>query len=313
MPKRFVRISIGTTLLLSLVFTGLPGCAQSELVAGGHAPSAIGSIPPLSANVQEVNLTLSVTGHHGHFDPSLTTTDISILDNDQPPDRVTYFERQTNIPVVIALVIDVSDSITYAFKNEQRAAANFVKNDLHSRDSAIVVAFNQQPQVLQGPTGDYQLLQTAIKHMTRGGETALYDAVALAAQELGKIQDTGPSRRAIIVVSDGEDNASLMSLQAAAEAAQQSDSAVYVLKVGDYTTNEVDDAVKQLCNLTGGKVLGILDEDGIPFHKIEQDLRNQYAIAYVPANTRPDGTYHRISVRTSKKLKLHYRSGYFAR
>ena len=169
-----VNASIRTALLLSLVFAcSLSGRAQSELSADRRSSLAlsptIGSTSPLTMRVQEVNLTLSVAGHHMHFDPSLTTADLSILDNDQPPNRITYFERQTNVPVIIALVIDISNSVSYTFKRTQHAATDFVKNDLRSRDMALLIGFNQQPRVFQAPTGDYGLLQKAIKQLPNGG------------------------------------------------------------------------------------------------------------------------------------------------
>jgi Ca-activated chloride channel homolog len=306
------RSCVDLVFLLWLMSACVLSCAaQSELVAEARTSSS--TTPVITSRVQEVNLVLSVTGHHGRFVPDLTAEDISILDNDQPPERITHFESATNVPLRIALVVDISDSVAYAFDLAQSAVVDFLKHDLRVPDMALLVEFNDQPRVFLGPTSDFQLLWRSSRKVQKGGQTAIYDAVALAAQELGKIGDVAPSRRAVIVISDGEDNSSYMSLQAAAETAQENETTVYVLRVGEFTSSEVQDAMKQLCALTGGRILGSLTEYGIPFSKIEQDLRNQYAIGYIPANTTPDGAFHRIAVRVSKKLKLNYRQGYFAR
>jgi Ca-activated chloride channel homolog len=299
--------------LLLMFACVLPCAAQSELAPEVRTSSSARDVPTINSRVQEVNVVLSVTGHHGRVIPDLTAADISILDNDHPPERVTYFESDANLPLRIALVVDISDSVTYAFDLEKSALADFVKHDLRVSDLALIVGFNEQPQILLEPTSDYQQFKRAIRGVHKGGETALYDAVAVAAQELGKINDVTPARHAIIVISDGEDNASKMSLEDAAEAAQENAATVYVLKVGEFISPEVENAMKQLCALTGGQMMGTLTESGIPFSRIEQDLRSQYLIGYIPANTNPDGTFHRVSIRTARKLKLHYPQGYFAR
>jgi Ca-activated chloride channel homolog len=307
------RSPVESALLLLWMFACVLSCAaQSELLSEARPSSSTDAKPTISLRVQEVNIVLSVS-HHGRFVPDLTAADIIILDNDHPPERITYFESDANLPLRIALVVDISDSVADALNLEKSALADFLKHHLGVADLALIVEFNERAQTLLEPTNDFQQFKHAIRGVRKGGNTALYDAVAFAARELGKISDVTPSRHAIIVISDGQDNSSSMSLEAAAEAAQEDDATVYVLKVGDFIPPEVENAMKQLCALTGGQILGRLTENGIPFSKIEKDLRSQYLIGYIPANAGPDGTFHRVAIKTSRELKLHYRQGYYAR
>ena len=309
-----VGVVILETVFLSLSPAfALQCCAQSQAEVNGHISSSASATLPIITNVQEVNLILRLAGHHGHSAPGLTAADFRILDNGQPPERITYFECESNVPLRVALVIDVSDSVAYSYSLERSAAMRFLKNDLRFPDLALVVGFNDQARLLQDSAGDSRLLRKAIREVQKGGQTAIYDAVAFAAQELEKIRGDEFSQGVIIVISDGDDNSSHVSLQDAVQIVQRSQAVVYVLKIGDFAPPEAEDAMKRLSGLTGGKLLGTLDQSAIPFSRIEKDLRNQCAIGYVPADTKPDGTFHRIDVQASKKLKLRYKQGYFAR
>ena len=268
--------------------------------------------------VQEVNLILTVTDHRRHFVRDLTPAEITIQDNGEPPQQITYFEAQTGLPLRVALVIDTSNSVLAFFDFEKQAAETFLKHTLRSAsDIALVVGFNEQAWTAQGPTVDHRLLARAIKELRPGGYTAIYDAVAFANQELGRIEGGQPSRRAIILITDGEDNSSHISQEVAAEMSQQSGSIIYALDAGGtyFRDKRAEQAMKQLSDLTGGQYLLADNEEriGSAFAKIEAELRSQYALGYKPASVKPDGSFHRIFVRVPEQLRVRYRQGYFAR
>jgi len=314
-----LRLTIRLATLISLACFGVIACyPQIEAFSSDGPLLEESSVLTVKKEVEEVNLILTVTDHRGRFVGNLTQTQITIQDNGQPPEKVTYFESQTNLPLRVALVIDSSNSVFNFFDFEKHAAETFLRHVLRSvSDVALVIGFNEQAWLAQGPTDDHHLLSRAIKRILPGGETAIYDAVALASRELGGINDTQPSRRAIILITDGEDNSSQITLQRAGEIAQQNESIIYVLNIRgeDFSSNKRKRAMKQLSGITGGQYLRADNEDRIQgaFSKVEAELRGQYAIGYKPANTRSDGSFHQISVRVPKKLVVRHRQGYFAR
>jgi Ca-activated chloride channel homolog len=295
------------------VFYSGAGAVTSNVV-----PSAPISLLTIRKEVQEVNLTFTVTDHHGHFVRNLAPSDFTIQDNGEPPERITYFESQSELPLRLALVIDSSDSVGYAFKDEKKSAAAFLKGILRrTADLALVIGFNQEVRLVQELTRDNDLLSHAIRRLQTGGDTAIYDAVSAASQRLAEVRDTPPARRAIILITDGADNSSHIKLKQAEEVAQRNECAVYVMSVNlgmDHSQEQSDRAMKELSELTGGNFLRARTEEGVTlaFSKIEKELRSQYLISYKPASVNPDGSFHRLGVFGPKKLRIHHRDGYFA-
>ncbi len=295
--------------------------AQSQAFPQAAFAFGAASVPTIDRQVQEVSLVLTVTNKRGHFVRNLNESDFNILDNGRAPERITYFQRQTNLPLRVALAIDVSDSVTYRFKFEQKAAATFFRHVLHApSDLGSIVAFNQQVHVAQEPTHNTKALGAALNRLHPSGETAVYDAVTTAAHQLASISDQQPSRHAIILITDGEDNHSQAHLEQAVDAALHSESIVYVVSTNPADVSiglagEGDSAMKQLAEATGGRLLHC-DGDGDvseAFARIEKELRSQYAIGYKPASNVPDGLFHRLVVIGPKKLHIFHRLGYFAR
>jgi len=314
-----LRLSIRLGMLILLVGVWALACdAQGEALTGIHPWLEENVVPTVRKEVREVSLILTVTDHRKHFVRDLKLSDIQIADNGVPPEQITYFEAQTALPLRIALVIDTSDSVQYCFDFEKHAAKTFLKHILRSiSDMALVIGFNAHARLAQAPTRDHDLLTRAIKELPPGGNTAIYDAVALAGRELRTIKDTQPSRRAIVLITDGDDNSSEITLQHAAETALQDESIIYVLNTSSeyLRSKNAEPAMKQLSEMTGGMYLRADTEDrmGSAFSKLEMVLRCQYAIGYKPANTESDGSFHRISVLAPKKFLIHHRLGYFAR
>jgi len=311
-----VNFSLGLSQLVGAEIFRSEGGA---LASGVVRPEPV-SLPIIRAEAQEVNLTFTVTNHHGHFVRNLAPSDFTIHDNGELPERVTYFESQSELPLRLAIVIDSSASVAYAFNDEKQSAAVFLKRILRrDSDLALVMGFNQEVRLVQEPANDTRLLSHAIRKLRSGGETAIYDAVSAACQQLAKVRDTQTVRRVIILITDGEDNSSHINLEQAEEVAQRNECAVYVMSINlatDRNLEQSDRAMKELSAATGGNFLpAARTEEGlaIAFSKIDKELRSQYLISYKPANVRPDGSFHRLVVLGPKKLQIHHRHGYFAR
>jgi VWFA-related protein len=322
--NRFLSHSVGCFFLLIVLGMALlpvASSAQSDSVPYRSFAVTAASIPTIDRHVQEVNLILTVTNNRGRFVRDLNKSDFNILDNGQTPDRITFFQPQTNLPLRVALALDVSDSVTYRFNFEQKAAAAFFRHALHApADLGSIVAFNHEAHIVEEPTHKTKNLEAALRKLHPGGETAVYDAVVLASRQMSDIRDVEPSRHAIILISDGEDNHSRAHLEDAVEAALRSESVVYVVSTNSPDldvglASEGDSAMKQLAEATGGRLLHAESDGDVAtaFAKIEKELRSQYVIGYKPANNAPDGLFHRLVVVGPRKLHIFHRLGYFAR
>ncbi len=304
---------------LVLLICFIPAPLHSQVLVENQSPPAF--IPALTIHkqVQEVSVLLTVTDRQGHLVHNLTSSDLTIQDNGELPKRITYFERQADLPLRVAILIDTSGSVTENFAFEQKAAAIFLSNILRPKsDLALIIGFNNTPQVVQPATNNTGLLSLMIHSLQIRGETAVFDAVSMASQELGKISDASPARRVIVLITDGEDNSSHLSLQQAIEMAQRNDCFVYVLQIRTFISSEskaADYAMGELSKATGGQVMDADNRKKLlrAFSTIEKDLRSQYAIGYTPANLTPNGSFHRLIVVGPKKLRIYHREGYFAR
>jgi Ca-activated chloride channel family protein len=295
------------------------GSLEASPLLGNVVRSAPAQVPTIRKEVQEVSLALTVTDHHHHFVRNLAPSDFTILDNGEPPERITYFESQSELPLRLAIVIDTSDSVTYAFDDEKDSATYFLQRILRrTSDMALVIGFNQEVRIVQELASDHKLLSHAIRKLPSGGDTAIYDAVSAATQQLAGFGDTERVRRAVILMTDGEDNTSHIGLKEAEEDAQRNECAVYVMSInldGDRDREQADRAMMELSEVTGGSFLRARDKDGVTnaFSDIDKELRNQYLLSYKPASVTPDGSFHQLFVSGHKEHRIHHRDGYFAR
>jgi VWFA-related protein len=307
-------------LILALIFCCYGSECRAQAKAFSAATSAMGApAATISKEVQEVGVVLTVTNWLGHFVKDLNETDLRILDNGHPVDKITYFQSQTDLPLRVGIVVDASASITNRYKFEKKAANAFLRRVLNpDRDDAIVVGFNENVQLYRTASRERRFLPEKMTHLTPGGDTAIYDAVAFTCKELAKDRDVQPARRALVLITDGEDNSSHISLQQAIESALRSDTIVYVLSTNpDYSLSlgeRGEIAMKQLAEATGGRLLRGDSNDDVnhAFSKLDRELRNQYAIGYKPPLGRPDGLFHRLVVLGPKRLHIYHRQGYFA-
>ena len=273
----------------------------------------------ITKRVDAVNVVFTVTDSRGRFVSNLPQTSFQVLDNHQAPKAVEYFQQQTNLPLRVGLLIDLSDSIRGRFKFEQEAASTFLKKVLRpGKDEAFVIGFDSHVHLIQDMTGDVGKLSGSIHHMNSGGNTALYDAIVHASDKLRASNGGGISRKAIILISDGMDTASRSALNDAVQAAERAETVVYVLSTNNLLESKYPkgDAIMDLiAKPTGGHLLPAREKDELKhgFGEIEKALRSQYAMGYHPADFRSDGSFRSIEIIPDKPaFKVQCRRGYFA-
>lgn len=286
--------------------------------AAGNSDDPQGAILTLHARVNEVNVLFIATDKHGKFVRDLNQADFSILDDHKPPQAILNFRRETDLPLHLGLLVDVSGSVDGRFDFEQNAATSFLEHTVRTGfDEAFVVGFNSHSQMAQDYTDDVKLLSVGVHKLHDGGGTALYDAVYHACKEkFLKDRPDHPVRKAIVIVSDGEDNQSEVSRAQAIEMAQRSEVIIYAISTDDSgLVMRGDKVLEQLAEATGGRAFFPFKMKDITrsFAAIEDELRSQYVVSYKPANFDADGRYRSIEISSLKKdLQVRARKGYFA-
>jgi Ca-activated chloride channel homolog len=276
------------------------------------------AIVTIRARVNEVNVLFIATDKHGKFVRDLTQNDFTILDDHKPPQAILNFKRETDLPLHLGLLVDVSGSVDSRFDFEQEAATSFLQHTLRPGfDKAFVEGFNTHTQLAQDFTDNVQLLATSVHRLHDGGGTALYDAIYHACKEkFLKDRSEHPVRKAIVIVSDGEDNQSEISKAQAIEMAQRAEVIIYAISTDDSgLVLRGDHVLEQLAEATGGRAFFPFKMKDIThsYAAIEDELRSQYVVSYKPADFDADGRYRSIEISTMKKdLQVRARKGYFA-
>jgi len=321
---KYMRVTFLLAAVL-LASASLPAQSQSPYVPA-TALSAFASSPDTDSDsvltikkrVDEVNVLFIATDKHGKFVRNLNQADFSILDDRQPPQAIDAFRRETDLPLQLGLLVDTSGSVRERFAFEQEAAATFMEKTLRPGfDKAFVMGFSRNSQIAQDFTDNAQLLQTGVQRLHSGGGTALYDAIYRACKEkLAKGDSDRPARRAIIVISDGEDNQSEVTRGQAIEMAERSEVIIYAISTDDSgLVLRGDKALEQLADATGGRAFFPYKMKDVKasFSAIEDELRSQYVVSYRPANFDADGRFRSIEITANKKdLQVRARRGYFA-
>jgi VWFA-related protein len=280
--------------------------------------SQAGALLTIHKRVDEVNVLFIATDKHGKFVRDLNQTDFAILDDHKPPQSIINFRRETDLPLHLGLLIDVSGSVHSRFDFEQNAAISFLQHTVRAGfDKAFIVGFNNQSNMTQDFTDNVELLSAGIHKLQDGGGTALYDAIYRAAKEkFLKDRPDHPVRKAIVVVSDGEDNQSEYTRAQAIEMAQRAEVIIYAISTDDSgLILRGDHVLEQLAAATGGRAFFPFKMKDIThsFAAIEDELRSQYVVSYKPADFDADGRYRSIEISTLKKdLQVRARKGYFA-
>jgi Ca-activated chloride channel homolog len=313
-------------LVVGLAMAAQPALrAQSNYAVPGNAfvssastNDADDSILTIKKRVDEVNVLFIATDKHGKFVRNLNAADFSVLDDHKPPQSIVNFRRETDLPLQLGLLIDTSGSVRTRFDFEQEAASSFLQQAIRPNfDKAFVMGFNSVSTLTQDFTDNAKLLAAGVQHLQNGGGTALYDAIYRACHnKLIKDQEDHPVRRAIIVVSDGEDNQSELSEGQAIEMAQRAEVIIYAISTDDSgLILRGDTVLQQLADATGGRAFFPFKMKDIKnsFSAIDDELRSQYVISYHPADFEANGHYRPIEITALKKdLQVRARKGYYA-
>ena len=314
--------------LFLVAFTALAGAQSSSYVSGAPNSALLNtsvsdspddqSILTIRTRVNEVNVLFIATDKHGKFVRDLNQNDFAILDDHKPPQAILNFRRETDLPLHLGLLVDVSGSVNNRFDFEQTAATSFMQHTIRAGfDEAFVLGFNGKTQLAQDFTDNVQLLSASVHKLHDGGGTALYDAVYHACKEkFLKDRPDHSVRKAIVVVSDGEDNQSEVSRAQAIEMAQRAEVIIYAISTDDSgLVMRGDGVLSQLAEATGGRAFFPFKMKDIThsFAAIEDELRSQYVVSYKPADFDADGRYRSIQISSLKKdLQVRARKGYFA-
>jgi VWFA-related protein len=321
---------------------GSPALAQSS------TPSRPGDAqqPPeksdetLKVNVNVVGVFFNVKDKHGMLIPNQTKDDFDVFE-DGKPQTIKYFAAESNLPLTLGILIDTSGSQIRVLDMEKEVGGAFLRQILTDKDEAFVMDFDVQSELVQDYTRDVHRLQSALNkvkinsgvssgggipglgggpvptHNTPG--TVLYDAVYLSANEM-LAKEVG--RKAMVLLTDGEDEGSKLKIRDAIEAAQKADAIVYVLLCADrgfyggfgmgYSGAS---EMEKLTEATGGRMINVgnkFDKLKEAFDQIAAELRSQYNIGYTSTNTKLDGAYRKLQIKNKQGYKIQTRAGYYA-
>jgi len=305
------------------------------LVAALPAQQSSDQAGPIKVDVNLVNVLCTVRNKNNGLVGNLEKRDFTIFE-DGKQQEIKDFSRETDVPITIGLLVDVSESQDRLIDVEKRAAYDFFSKVLRPKDEAFLISFGATADLLQDNTNSARLLQKGLDQLRLSvpsvgihpgpvpgqnvAGTILYDAVYLAADEKLK-GDVG--RKAIVVITDGVDTGSQISRDKSIEASQRADSIIYSIFYQDIAAyggvfgggGGGEAELRRMSGDTGGRVFHVdrrytLDD---VFKDLQDELRSQYAISYTPTNSKRDGTFRKLEVRAGgKELKVQTRKGYYA-
>ncbi|MGB7547531.1 MAG: VWA domain-containing protein [Terracidiphilus sp.] len=291
---------------------------SAQQPASTPADQAAENAPVIHVGVNEVNLIFTVTDKHGHYIPNLKQSDFALLDNQRAPERINSFHQQINLPLRVGIVIDASTSIRTRFQFEQQSASEFLLQVLKSRaDRAFVMGFDVTPTVTQDWTNNIDGLETGINRLRPGGGTALFDAVYTACRDK-MLTERGPEpvRKAMILISDGDDNQSRVHPDEAIKMCERAETIIYAISTNwTPSRGKGDKVLSDMAVATGGEVFfpPSVEQMSESFHNIEEELRSQYALNYTPADFKYDGAFRSIYLYcTDRRYQVRAKKGYFA-
>jgi len=295
-------------------------------VAQSLAPSA-SAINPAPQNddttrilvdVTRVNMLFTVTDKKGRFVTDLNKDDFEVIES-KKPQSIQEFTAESDLPLRIGILVDTSSSIRDRFRFEQEAAAQFLNSVVHAGiDKAMVISFDTSAELVADLIDDTTQLDGAIHSLRPGGGTSLYDAIFFACRD--KLQQDQPKhkfRRAVVIVSDGEDNQSRYTRDQALEMAQKADAVIYAISTNiSRIDTDGDKVLRYLTQETGGRAFFPFKVEDLDqsFENIANELRHQYNIFYRPEPLKTDGQYHTVELRVKgrKDLVVRARKGYYA-
>jgi len=320
-------------------------CAIAALSAAQTPPSQ--DVDVIRTETDLTNLLFTATDKSNRYITTIQQGDIRVLE-DGVPQTLFTFQRETDRPLAIAFLLDVSISEERTLPDEKAAARTFIENVIRSsKDQAAIVPFEGYAHLEQPLTRDvigiYRALESvevafpsymgsapAIGGITSGpgtvrppreGSTAIWDSVAVTCRSV-LAHSLGQRRRAIILLTDGQDTSSRLLRSAAVDQAIESETVIYAIGIGDKRYDGVDkSALNKVAERTGGRAFFPRKDTDLSaaFHEIEQELRSQYLVAYTSTNKKRDGVFRKMTIEitnpelSKQQLKLRYRPGYFAK
>jgi VWFA-related protein len=300
--------------------TSQPAPAQAEpqpAAEGGEQADV--HAPTIVIKVNEVNLIFTVTDKHGHYNPNLKQNDFALLDDQKAPSKVNSFHQQINLPMRVGIVIDASTSIRSRFQFEQQSATAFLLDVLKAKsDRAFVMGFDVTPTVTADWTNDVDKLESGVERLRPGGGTALFDAVYTACRDkmLDVSRGQEPVRKAIVLISDGDDNQSRVRPDEVIRECERAETIIYAISTNwTPSRGKGDKVLSDMAESTGGQVFfpPSVEDMSNSFKEIEEELRSQYALTYTPADFKYDGAFRSIYLYCNdRRYVVRAKKGYFA-
>ena len=310
-------------------------CLAAVVAASLAVPAALPQEPPqggiIKSQVNLVNIFATVRDKNKKIVSDLKQEDFSLTEDNQSQ-KIAFFSKESTLPITLAMLLDTSGSEQNMIGSIQEAGSRFLDRVLRKGDEALVMSFDTDADLLSDFTDDRALLDRAV-HRARvnvpgGGMiagnpgpignqntpgTVLYDAIYLACSE--KL-NTEAGRKAIIIVTDAQDEGSRVRIEEAVESAQRTDTVIHILLVADRHFGGGNmGAARKLSDETGGRVIVVSSEKKLAeaFDEISEELRSQYTLGYYPTNNERDGKFRKIKVETANHdLRVLARKGYYA-
>lgn len=303
-------------ILTCLAFVGLASLRSVAAQQDAVKPTTDDNV--IRSEVTRVNMLFTVTDKRGHFVTDLKRDDFTVFES-KKPQAIMEFTAETDLPLRLAILVDTSNSIRDRFRFQQEAATNFINGVMRPQDKAIIVSFDTAAELAADLTSNTNTLENAVRNLRPGGGTALYDAIYFACKEkLMLDQPMYKYRRAMVILSDGDDNESHFSRDQALEMAQRADTVIYTISTNiSHIETDGDKVMRYFAEQTGGVPFFPFQASDLnqSFENIANELRHQYNLFYRPDPIKNDGLYHpvQIKVKDRKELVVHARRGYYAR
>jgi VWFA-related protein len=316
-----IRKFSGFVFTMAFAFSALHAQQPAASPAAQPAPAAQQpdvSAPTIRLNVNEVNLIFTVTDNRGDYIPNLRQSDFALLDDQKAPASVKSFHQQINLPLRVGVVIDASTSIRSRFQFEQQSATEFLLQILKAKsDQAFVMGFDSTPAIQQDWTNNIDALEAGVNRLRPGGGTALFDAVYTACRDkLLTERGREPVRKAMVLISDGDDNQSRVYQDEAIKECQRAETIIYSISTNwTPSRGKGDDVLTKLSEETGGQVFfpPSVEEMTKSFTSIEEELRSQYSLVYTPADFKYNGAFRPIYLYCNdRRYQARAKKGYFA-
>ena len=302
---------------------------RSEFLAAlaGATASASSQQPPFNPeddrnrivlDVARVNMLYTVSDKKGRFVTDLTRDDFQIVESKREQ-KILEFTAESDLPLRLGILVDSSNSIRDRFRFQQEAAIEFINQVVRPRqDKAVIVSFDSAAELVADLTGDTEVLSKAIRGLRPGGGTAMFDAMFFACRDkLMQDQPRHKFRRAMIVLGDGDDNASRYTRDQALEMAQKADVVIYAISTNNTKIDRDGDKIlRYFADETGGVAFFPFKVQDLSqsFENISNELRHQYNVLYRPDPLKTDGLYHKVDIKVKgrKELVVRARKGYYA-